>query len=150
MATGEGAGAASGRDIEVLRSTSLFAGWTDDELRRVDAVADEIEVDAGEVVVSADAPFESTFVVLDGGLVVTVGHETVARIARGNWIGGAESDVPDVAAVRALVASRLLVIDPTALAALANRPGAAIPAARLHRRAEWPRDPSDERSGTDE
>jgi CRP-like cAMP-binding protein len=72
---------------ERLRAVNLFAGCTEDELRRIDRFTTESQVAAGRVLCQEGVVGRQTFVILDGEAVITIGGVEIARVGAGSIVG---------------------------------------------------------------
>lgn len=72
---------------DLIRSTTLFADCTDEEVREVAAVADEIDFRAGKQLTTEDASAHEFVVIIDGEADVMVHGERVNTMADGDWFG---------------------------------------------------------------
>jgi CRP-like cAMP-binding protein len=70
-----------------LRAVSLFAGTTDDELRRIERVTTEIAVAPGQVLCREGGVGRQAFVILTGEAVVTLAGSEIARVGPGSVVG---------------------------------------------------------------
>lgn len=78
----------SEKTFEVLRTTSLFAGFTDEQLEVVPKVGRPREFDAGEKIVEQGATgTQSLWLVLEGEVNVVVGDQVHGTIGPGNHFG---------------------------------------------------------------
>ena len=96
-----------------LREIPLFAGFSDDALRRVADLATEIEVPAGTVLALADDPGSGMFVIEEGQVVVEGHGGFHGELGPGEFVGELTLLVPDahrVARVRAATEVRVLAI----------------------------------------
>jgi CRP/FNR family cyclic AMP-dependent transcriptional regulator len=104
-----------GRDAELdrLRALPLFAGLSDDALRRVHGVAVDLEVTAGQTLARADDPGSGMFVIEEGTVVVEGRGEHVIELGPGEFVGELALLVPEsirAARVRAKTDVRCLAI----------------------------------------
>jgi len=70
-----------------LEGVALFEGFSHDELQRVADLGEEVEFDAGAVVVDQGDPGLACYVVVEGRASVYVAGEYVAAIRPGSMIG---------------------------------------------------------------
>jgi CRP-like cAMP-binding protein len=99
--------------LDALRSAPAFAGLPDEMLERLAAVASEVEIPAGLVIIEHGAPASGLFVILEGRVAVHAPDEDIEQgpgevvgelaIARG---GPRNARVSALTAVRALVIPR--------------------------------------------
>jgi CRP-like cAMP-binding protein len=95
-----------------LRALPLFAGVNDESIERIAAIASEIDVPAGQVLVQRNEPGTGMYVVLDGAVVVELRGKTV-ELGPGEFFGELSLLVPGAtrgARVRASTATRCLAI----------------------------------------
>jgi len=96
-----------------LRGLPLFAGLSDDALRRVQEVAVELEITAGQTLARADDPGSGMFVIEEGTVVVEGRGEHVIELGPGEFVGELALLVPEsirAARVRAKSDVRCLAI----------------------------------------
>jgi CRP-like cAMP-binding protein len=107
--------------VELLRENETFAGTPADTLATLAGESEEREIGAGEEPIRQGIRCGSVFLVIDGefGVYVkdTPEDAPLARLGRGRVFGeiGAVSGIVATATVRALTASRVLVIPGAAL-----------------------------------
>jgi CRP-like cAMP-binding protein len=65
--------------IEALRSSPAFAGLPEETLARLAAVASEVEVPAGQVLIEHNAPASGLYVILEGRVAVHAPDEDLER-----------------------------------------------------------------------
>jgi CRP-like cAMP-binding protein len=110
------------RDVKVehLREVLLFDGCSDEELRRIAQMADEIAVPAGYVLVYEGDWGNEVFVVAEGEALVTVGGRTLAVLGASGVIGelAVLNPAPRTATVTASTAMRFFVFDRDSFEAL--------------------------------
>jgi CRP-like cAMP-binding protein len=100
-------------DLARLRALPLFARLSDDALRRVQAVAVELDVTAGQTLARADDPGSGMFVIEEGSVVVEGRGEHVIELGPGEFVGELALLVPEsirAARVRAKTDVRCLAI----------------------------------------
>lgn len=74
--------------FEVLRATSLFAGFTDEQLEMVPKVGRERNFQPGDTIVAeGDTDVRSLWLVLDGEVEVVVGGEVLRTMGAGTHFG---------------------------------------------------------------
>jgi voltage-gated potassium channel len=98
--------------IAELRALPLFAEVSDASIESIAAIATEIDVPAGQVLVQRNEPGSGMFVVLDGAVAVELRGKTV-ELGPGEFFGELSLLVPGAtrgARVRASTASRCLAI----------------------------------------
>jgi CRP/FNR family cyclic AMP-dependent transcriptional regulator len=103
----------SGDVLGRLRALPLFAGLSDDVLRRVESLAVEVEVGAGQTLARADDPGSGMFVIEEGTVVVEGRGEHVIELGPGEFVGELALLVPEstrAARVRAKTDVRCLAI----------------------------------------
>lgn len=71
----------------LLSDVEFFEGFSDDDLRRVVELGDEVEVPAGAVVVDQGDPGTNCFVIVSGTASVYVRGEYVASSGPGSMVG---------------------------------------------------------------
>ncbi|MHB8512136.1 MAG: cyclic nucleotide-binding domain-containing protein [Actinomycetota bacterium] len=114
--------------IAQLRAVPLFSSLNEKELAHVDQLVDDIEVEAGEVLIREGQRGMESFVVLTGNASVSVEGDTIAELAPGEMfgemavLGGVNSRT---ATVTSLTPMQLLVITPVNLVALLEIGGVA-------------------------
>jgi CRP/FNR family transcriptional regulator, cyclic AMP receptor protein len=97
-----------------LRVLPLFAGLGDDALHRVQGLAVELEVPAGEVLARASEAATGLFVIEEGTVVVESPGTDMIELGAGEFVGELALLVPDAvrsAWVRAKTDVRCLAID---------------------------------------
>lgn len=104
---------------QVLRMTSVFSGWGRSELARLAALADEIHVDAGEVLLREETPARCCYVVVEGWAEVWRAGRRLGALGPGSLAGeidpaGAQQSVT----VTATTPMTLLMMDPEAVVAV--------------------------------
>jgi len=110
--------------LAMLRKLSMFAGLTDAELCRVDALTCEISVLPGTVLMKQGQVGREVFVVAAGVADVSIDRRTVARVGPGEPLGEMAllEGAPRSATVTALTPMRVLVLDPGRFADLLGNP----------------------------
>ena len=98
-----------------LKGVAFFEGFTDDELRRVAELADEVEAEAGAELTDQGRPGQEAYVILDGKAGVYINGVQKAEVAAGDIIGEMAliDHHPRNATVRALTPLKLLAFDAT-------------------------------------
>ena len=98
---------------ELLRSIALFADCTRDELREVEAVADEIDLREGRLMAVENDEGREVVVIVSGTAEVRRGDEVVATLGAGDWFGeiAVLTGKPRTATVIATAPVRALVIE---------------------------------------
>jgi CRP/FNR family transcriptional regulator, cyclic AMP receptor protein len=98
---------------EKLRGVAFFEGFTDAELDRVAALADDVEAEPGAVLTEQGRVGQECFVVLEGHASVYVGDEYVAALGPGSMVGEMSlfDHRPRVATVVADDAMHLIAFD---------------------------------------
>jgi CRP/FNR family transcriptional regulator, cyclic AMP receptor protein len=100
-------------DLVRLRGLPLFAGLGDDALRRIHALAAEIDVPAGQTLVQAGDAASGMFVIEEGSVVVEARGSIEIELGPGEFVGELALLVPDSvrsARVRARTDVRCLAI----------------------------------------
>lgn len=117
-------GEAPATRVAMLRKLPLLAGLSDPELRRVDALACEIEVPAGTVLMKQGHVGREVFIVATGIADVEIDGRTVARVGPGEPLGEMAllEGTPRSATVTALTPMHVLVLDPGRFAELLGNP----------------------------
>lgn len=111
-----------------LRAVPLFDVCDDTELARIDALVDEIDVPAGEVLTREGKPATGSFIIVSGEASVVLRDRSLARLEAGEFFGEMAVLAPDhprSATVTAITPMRLLVLDAPGFAALVEIPGVA-------------------------
>ena len=75
------------RKTELLKTVPLFAGLSQRQLDLVARAADEVERDAGSVLVRQGQPGESFMLVLEGSARVERGGKQIGRLSTGEFFG---------------------------------------------------------------
>jgi CRP-like cAMP-binding protein len=103
-----------GRDakVDLLKSVPLFAACSKNELRRLAATADEIDVREGYVLMREGRPAREFFVLIEGDVKVTRNDRTISQLGAGDWFGEIAllTKVPRTASVITTSAVRALVV----------------------------------------
>jgi CRP-like cAMP-binding protein len=100
-------------DIADLRALPLFASLDEDGLRRVEGMAVELDIAAGQVLVHAGDPGSGLFVILEGTAVVEARGEIMIEVGPGEFVGELALLIPEAtrsARVRAKSDVRCLAI----------------------------------------
>jgi CRP/FNR family cyclic AMP-dependent transcriptional regulator len=100
-------------DLARLRDLPLFAALADDALRRVLAIAAEVEVPAGQTLTRANDPGTGMFVIEEGSVIVEARGQRIVELGPGEFVGELALFVPEstrVARVRAKTDVRCLAI----------------------------------------
>jgi CRP/FNR family transcriptional regulator, cyclic AMP receptor protein len=134
------------RKLELLGNVPLLAGCTKRELRRIVALADEIDVPKGKVLIREGEPGRECFVVVDGTATVTMRGRRLSPMGAGSFFGEISllDGGPRSATVTAETDMSLLVLTSQGFATLIRETPTAAPrimrglAERL-REAERPR-----------
>lgn len=103
--------------VTVLRRVELFAGTPGRILAALAAVAGEIDLAAGAILLEQGDLGQTLFVVVEGDLVAEIAGTTLATLAAGSVVGELAVFVPEPrsATVRALTAAHLLSIEKPAV-----------------------------------
>jgi CRP-like cAMP-binding protein len=98
--------------VELLRNVPLFAGCSQGELRLLAAIADELDLAEGTVLVREGATAREFFVLVEGSVRVTKDGTKLADLGPGDWLGEIAilARVPRTATATARSAVRTLVI----------------------------------------
>jgi CRP-like cAMP-binding protein len=96
-----------------LKGVAFFEGFSDDELRRVAELADELEAEAGAELTDQGRPGQEAFVILDGKAGVYVNGAKIAEVSGGEIVGEMSliDHRPRIATVRAMTPLKLLAFD---------------------------------------
>jgi CRP-like cAMP-binding protein len=108
---------------DLLHGMPLFAGCTRRELSRFASLADEVRVDAGEVLAREGAPGRRCYVVVEGWAEVTRAGRRLGSVGPGAVAGDitfADSSTTAVT-VTGATPMRLLMLDPETLSSLRAR-----------------------------
>jgi CRP-like cAMP-binding protein len=70
-----------------LRGVSFFEGFSEEDLDRVAELADDVEAEAGAVLVEQGRVGQECFVILDGRASVYVGDDKVDSLGPGSMVG---------------------------------------------------------------
>jgi len=112
--------------LELLRQVPLFAGCSRRELEQVAAIADELELPAGQTLTREGAAGREFVVLVDGAASVTQAGKKIATLAGGEFAGEIAllTGRPRTATVTTTAPSRLLVITARGFRALLrDQPG---------------------------
>jgi CRP/FNR family transcriptional regulator len=98
--------------VELLRAVPMFASADPDDLTALAAVATEVDLPAGRMVVRQGDDGNGLFLVLEGRVNVVRDGETLATLGPGEWFGelAVLDRGPRVASVLADVPTRCLAI----------------------------------------
>jgi CRP/FNR family cyclic AMP-dependent transcriptional regulator len=98
--------------IDLLKRAPLFASCSKDELRKLAAVADEIDLRQGSALTREGKPGREFFVLIEGSVEVTQGTEIVSELRDGDWFGEIAllTNAPRTATVTAKTPVRVLVV----------------------------------------
>jgi cAMP-dependent protein kinase regulator len=110
---------------ELLASVPLFRGCTAKELTEIDALVEDIDVGAGEVMTREGEHARQSYIVVAGEAVVSVDGLEITRLGPGSVFGemaGLDADRPRSATVTAVSPMRLLVLQPSGFHALVTLP----------------------------
>lgn len=96
-----------------LAEVAFFQGFSDDELRRVAELAEELDAEAGAELTDQGRPGQEAYVILEGRAGVYIGGTEKAVVGPGELIGEMAliDHRPRVATVRALTPMKLLAFD---------------------------------------
>ncbi len=96
-----------------LKGVAFFEGFTDDELRRVAELADEVEAEAGAELTDQGRPGQEAYVILDGKAGVYINGVQKAEVVGGDIVGEMAliDHHPRNATVRAITPLKLLAFD---------------------------------------
>jgi len=98
----------------VLRAIPLFRACTDRQLSQVEVLVDDIEVEAGEILIREGNYEPQSFIIISGEATVSRSGSVVATLTSGDFLGEMAVLAPGTrsATVTATTAMHLLVIDP--------------------------------------
>jgi CRP-like cAMP-binding protein len=98
--------------LELLKSTPLFSGCSENELRVLAKTADELDLREGTVITREGRPGREFFVLVDGTARVTKNGKKIGELAAGDWFGEIAllTDTPRTATVTATSPVDVLVI----------------------------------------
>lgn len=96
-----------------LKEVAFFDGFTDDELRRVAELAEEVDAEVGAELTDQGRPGQEAYVILEGTAGVHISGVQKAEVGPGEIIGEMAliDHHPRVATVRAITPLRLLAFD---------------------------------------
>ena len=105
----------SDHKAEILRAVPLFASCPKRELRRIAAIADELDIREGKVLTRQGGPGSEFFVLLEGSVDVARDGERINRLGTGDYFGemGLISQKPRNATNTTTAPVRALVITET-------------------------------------
>ncbi len=72
---------------DLLKSVPLFSGCSKGELRKLAAIADEIDLREGTVLTREGRSAREFFVIVEGTVRVSKGSRTLATLGPGDWLG---------------------------------------------------------------
>ena len=100
---------------ERLAKVELFDGFTKAELARVAELVEEVDAEAGAVLVEQGKPGTEAYIVMSGEAVFEVAGEKKGSVGPGEPIGEMSliDNRPRVGTVRAVTPMKLLVLDAT-------------------------------------
>jgi CRP/FNR family transcriptional regulator, cyclic AMP receptor protein len=106
--------------LEQLRKIPLLSACSTRELQQVARAADEIEVEAGAILMQQDTRAREAFVIMEGHAEVVRDGKVVATVGPGDCVGelGLLDNEPRNATVVARQPMRLLVLSSQAFSAL--------------------------------
>jgi CRP-like cAMP-binding protein len=98
--------------LDLLSHVPLFAKCSKAELQRISAIADELDLPAGRVLIEQGDRGREFFVLLEGSVDVSVDGICVSALHEGHFFGemALVSDVPRKATVTTTTPVRVLVI----------------------------------------
>ena len=96
-----------------LKDVAFFEGFTDDELRRVAELAEQVDAEAGAELTDQGRPGQEAYVILSGRCGVYINGVQKAEVGAGDIIGEMAliDHHPRIATVRALTPLTLLSFD---------------------------------------
>lgn len=77
----------SSAKVDLLRKVPLFAECSNGELRKLAAIADEIDLREGTVLTREGRTGREFFVIVDGTVRVMQGSRKLADLGPGDWLG---------------------------------------------------------------
>lgn len=100
---------------ERLAKVELFEGFSNAELSRVADLVEEVDAEAGAVLVEQGKPGTEAYIVMEGQATFEVGGQKKGSIGPGEPIGEMAliDNRPRVGTVRAVTPMKLLVLDAT-------------------------------------
>ena len=98
-----------------LQKVGFFEGFTDNELRRVAELAEEVDAEAGSELTDQGRPGQTAYVILEGTASIEVGGASINTVGPGDMVGEMAliDHRPRTATVRATTDMRLLAFDAT-------------------------------------
>lgn len=101
------------RRVELIRGLPLFELCSKRDLRRIAALADERELDAGTELIREGEPGSEFYVVVEGDIDVRRGKRRVTQLGAGSFVGEIAllSSSPRTATVVATTPLRVLAIE---------------------------------------
>jgi len=99
--------------FERIRTLDFFSGFSDEELRQVARLSEEVEADPGAELTEQGRTGDVAYVILDGTARVTMAGQEVATVGPGETVGEMAllSHKPRNATVTATTAMKLLALD---------------------------------------
>lgn len=109
--------------LDRIRTLDFFAGFSDDELRQVVQLSEEIDADPGAELTEQGRTGDVAYVILDGTASVTMAAKQVATVGPGETVGEMAllSHKPRNATVTATTAMKLLALDTRQFKALLEK-----------------------------
>jgi CRP-like cAMP-binding protein len=109
--------------MDLLAKVPLFSGCSKRELQEVAALADELDLSEGTVLIKEGERGREFFVIVDGTVAVSRNGRRISTLGGGDWIGeiALVSDVPRTATVTTTSPVRLLVVTDRAFSGLIKR-----------------------------
>jgi CRP/FNR family cyclic AMP-dependent transcriptional regulator len=98
-----------------LQKVGFFEGFTDNELRRVAELAEEVDAESGSELTDQGRPGQTAYVILTGTASIEVGGASINTVGPGDMVGEMAliDHRPRTATVRATTDMRLLAFDAT-------------------------------------
>jgi CRP-like cAMP-binding protein len=98
--------------VEMISKVPLFAKCSKKDLRKIAAIADEIDLRTGKVLTRQGAPGREFFVLLEGAVDVVRDDKTVNKLGAGDFFGEVAlvSKKPRNATITTTASARALVI----------------------------------------
>jgi CRP-like cAMP-binding protein len=108
---------------ELIKAVPLFRQCTDKEIAHICALADEVTVKSGDVLVKEGAVGQECFIVVEGKGECTLRGEVLGQLGPGEAIGEMAllDSSPRAATVTAVTDMSLLALDPRAFSDLLDR-----------------------------
>jgi CRP-like cAMP-binding protein len=115
-------------DSPELSRLPLFAECSRADLATVERLVHDVQVMAGEVIVSERESPDDSFIIIEGEATLAACDHSIARLGPGEffgWVARLRLEQPQAATVTAITPMRCLVVPPGNLGALLDIPGIA-------------------------